>query len=273
MNSQFLFSIKVTTSPQKDILKHIADYLAQKNTLVPLTVFSVNPEIVIEARKNSIFRDILNKSDINLPDGAGVVWAVNRELRRVSGVSRAPRVLRVSGIDFMEELVGLAAQKGYPVALIGGRDGVCEKTLNNLQKRHSGLTGWAEEIGEIKLDKLDQLDMFKKLARRIIENRIKLVFVGLGAPKQEFFIKAISHQLSAIRQSESSNLKADSLIFMSVGGAFDILAGKLSRAPQIVRQLNLEWLWRLGREPRRIKRQFNLLKFIILVIRERSMVK
>lgn len=193
----------------------------------------------------------------------------------------------------MEDLVRLAAQRGYPIALIGGRSGVAVEALECLKKRHTGLHGWAVEAPEFDLEYMgspakyelrirnydegqkdrtssfvlhnskfvipltgDLEDHIKQLARRIVERGTRLIFVGLGAPKQEYLIENAKCQML--------NAKCP-LIFMSVGGAFDIIAGRVKRAPAVVRWMGFEWLWRLVRQPWRLRRQLALVKFLWLL--------
>jgi N-acetylglucosaminyldiphosphoundecaprenol N-acetyl-beta-D-mannosaminyltransferase len=256
LNLSHILNIKVTTSHKKDIISSIENYLSQKKSSSHLQIFSINPEIIVAAQKNPNYSKILNSGDINLPDGIGIVWA----LKHLSLITY--HLSRTSGIDLMEDLIKLAVLKDYQVAFIGGRDNTAQKALEVLQKKYSGLSGWSQEPLEYKLENkevgIKNNEYFEKLALRIKQSNVKLVFVGLGAPKQEFFIN-ILHSLFINHNS--------SLIFMSVGGAFDIISGKLPRAPRVLQLFNLEWLWRLILEPWRIKRQFSLIKFIYLVVR------
>lgn len=132
-------------------------------------------------------------------------------------------------------------------------------------RRTSGLKGWAVEPEEKTIE---------EISRKTVDSHTRIVFVGLGAPKQEFFIERMSEwvmrdggsgkQKNAFTRSPSN----PSLILMSVGGAFDIIAGRTPRAPLILRTIGLEWLWRLALEPWRWRRQVVLLKFLWLVIGE-----
>ena len=307
-----ILGIKITLNDKKDIINYVLDYL-QKKSGQPLVIFTPNPEQIIQARENPEFSRVLNRGDINLPDGQRLVWAdklvgsaqlaVDRQKPQTA--NRKPQtLLRIAGIEFMEELVKAAAKKDYPIALIGGREESAAGALNKLKQKYPGLKGWAEKSPEFRIrnqesgimDKkispdsmfiiqdssLQIKDYFNQLAKRIIRSNTKLVFVGLGAPKQEIFIKAISQQLSAVRQSEdgkpstrtqAEGLKVESspIILMSVGGAFDILSGKLPRVPKVLS--NLEFIWRLILEPGRFIRQLRLLKFIYLVYKQRFVLK
>ena len=291
LHSTSLLGIKITTSIKKDIILFVQKYLQQENVNHFLSIFSINPEIVIESQTNKAFQEILNTSSINLPDGTGVVWGLKKFEIRNSKFE----IKRISGIDFMQDLISLAASQNYPVAFIGGKNGVAQKAFENLQKKNLKLTGWAEETPEIKLSILDSRlkilekkeiyknpesmqnieEYFKQLAQRITDSGVKLVFVGLGAPKQEMFINYLESlpRRQAGRIHPPTGGPESPLIFMSIGGAFDIISGKLKRAPKLFQQLNLEWLWRLIQEPWRFVRQLKLLKFVFLVFKTRFMVE
>src|SRR3989344_3804413 len=113
---------------------------------------------------------------------------------------------------------------------------------------------------------------FQQLAGRIKETGVKLVFVGLGAPKQEYFISNLKSQISNLKNKKPTTHNPQPTtpcILMSVGGALDIFAGNLKRAPKIIQRLHLEWLWRLILEPRRFKRQLKLFTFVTMVLKKK----
>ncbi len=257
LSKQELLGVLINTDNKERLLKKAAEYLNHaKNT--PLTIVTPNPEQIVYAQKDKHFRDILNTADISLPDGVGIVWAL-----KISTIKKIP------GIEFMEDLVKLAAQKGQSVGLIGGRQGVAQKALQNLQKKYSGLTGWTEdgpemevENSKIKIQNHSQENYFQNLIAKIKKHNTKLLFIGLGVPKQEYFI-------TTLKTLFNTKLK-QSIILMSVGGAFDIFAGWLPRAPKLLRELGLEWVWRLILEPWRIKRQLKLITFVNLVLTSRK---
>ncbi len=275
-----ILGIKITTNDKKDIIDYIVKYLDRK-TAKPLTIFTPNPEQIIQAQQNFHFGDILNSGDINLPDGRGLVWAMRRIGYPKLGYKEFQKI---AGIDFMEDLLHIAAEKGHRVAFLGGRNRSAVEAFKNLKNKYPGLAGWGKEVPELKFKKIDAEEKssqnifksliinhqsptetehyFRNLAKQIITDDIRLVFVGLGAPKQEFFIQNLK---SHIRKYQSP------LILMSVGGAFDILAGKLPRVPAFMK--NLEFLWRLVLEPQRFFRQLRLVKFVYLVLRQQFVVK
>ncbi len=272
LKSTKILGISVTTESKKSILEYIEKYLEEaiSDTRKVIRVVTPNPEQIVRAQKDPHFAKILNQADVALPDGIGLVAAIRLRNFRFQISNLKLKIKRIHGVDFMEDLVGLAAKQGYPIGLIGGRGGVAVEALECLKAQYPELVGWAmePEDGEF-------LEKIKKTNTRI-------VFVGLGAPKQEFFMEQLVLSLRAKRSNLYQNGIAtsarrsvgpprnDGVILMSVGGSFDILARRVPRAPFLIRSLGLEWLWRLGRQPWRLGRQLALLRFIFLVLAEKS---
>jgi N-acetylglucosaminyldiphosphoundecaprenol N-acetyl-beta-D-mannosaminyltransferase len=117
-----------------------------------------------------------------------------------------------------------------------------------------------------------------RLIREVTRSRIDILFVGLGAPKQEYFIEQFSEAWLRAEKLMKRRIEPDvplvelhPLIIMAVGGSFDIITGKTPRAPMVMRERGFEWLWRLFRQPWRLKRQFALLRFILLSVKARML--
>lgn len=239
-----ILGIPVTTDSKENILEYTEKYLekSSEKRKKPFVIVTPNPEQIVYAQEDSHFAKILNQADVMVPDGIGLAIVIKRT--------------RIPGVEFMEDLVELAAKRGYPIALIGGKGGVAVEALECLQKMYPGFSGWAIE---------PEGKTIEEIGRKITNTKTRIVFVGLGAPKQENFIEKL--------KVESLKLKvAVPLALMSVGGAFDMLAGRVKRAPFLIRSIGLEWLWRLMREPWRWRRQLALLKFLWLVARDRGRV-
>jgi len=293
LKSQKILEIKLTASSKQDILEYLRKYLSQrpksfpKLLLKPLLIVTPNPEQIVFARQNPRFDCLLNQADVALPDGVGIVWA-NRFLNQKTKIQRIP------GIEFMQDLVKLAAEQGHQIGLIGGRGGLALEALECLQRKHPGLVGWAEDGPELEFEsegpnqqynnitikqcgKDNTEHYFLQVAEKILRTSTRLVFVGLGAPKQEFFCEKLASSIQHLADSKTQTLNAKSyplsavspLVLMSVGGSFDMLAGRIKRAPLFLRQIGLEWLWRLVRQPWRLHRQIALVKFIFFVLLER----
>ena len=265
-----LLGIHIAVQSREILLDEVKKYLDQsdKKLQKSLIIFTPNTEQLVLAQKNTEFANVRNQADIAIPDTGGVVWAGHMLTK--NGPKQA-----IPGVEFLEDLAAIAANRHIPIGLIGGRGDTAIKTFECLRNKYHGLEGWA-----IKPESFHVTDIAKKIQR----TGTKIVFVGLGAPKQEFFIEALSHQLSVarlvgapakrVRQSDSRKLKAEGCILMAVGGSFDIIANKLPRAPKFIRRLRVpffqrkigfEWMWRLILEPWRLRRQLSLVKFIFLV--------
>jgi N-acetylglucosaminyldiphosphoundecaprenol N-acetyl-beta-D-mannosaminyltransferase len=185
-------------------------------------IVTPNPEFLVDAQQDLEFKNILNKADLSIPDGRG--------LRIGTDI-----VCNTPGIDLMETLVKLSAEKGFTTGFLGGRNQVAEKTVERLQKKYQNLKVPYISEEPTKIPKLD------------------ILFVAFGAPKQE---KWIDKNLDKIPVK----------VAMGVGGAFDYISGKVPRAPKLLRDLGLEWLFRLIVQPWRIKRQLKLLRYLWLVL-------
>jgi len=194
-------------------------------------VVTPNPEIITQAQSDPVLATILNSADLAIPDGAGL---------RLAGIKNT-----TPGVELMRELIKLAATNNWGIGLYGGRGNSAKLALAKLQAQHPNLKGWAMAAPELKIgEKLDA--EYKKIISEIKQNNTKLVFIALGAPKQEYFMDQLK----------------SSVVLMVVGGSFDEIAGLVMPAPRIVRQLGLKWLWRLVFQPWRITRQLRLIKFI-----------
>lgn len=188
-----------------------------------------NPEMLLAADKNFEFKRILQKTNLNIPDGTGIIWAAARH--------GTPLPERVTGTDLMQSL----CHKITPdvrVFLLGAAPGVAEKAAKKLQEhKHTNIVGtYAGSSSPLDDAKL----------RDLINNaRPDLLFVAYGAPKQEFWISRNLPHLPTVK------------VAMGVGGAFDFISGIQKRAPAWMRRIGLEWLYRLVQQPKRIVRIFN----------------
>jgi N-acetylglucosaminyldiphosphoundecaprenol N-acetyl-beta-D-mannosaminyltransferase len=261
LRTEEIFSLDLVSSSQEELLAYLGKAVGGGKRFFIVTP---NPEFVIASKKEPEFLAALNKADLRIPDGIGLLWA--REVlkeksflgRLWQGILVGGKVLGggiarevISGVDLMEGLCQLAARKGWSVYLLGARPGVAKRALAVLKKRYPELSGWAESGPRIKTQ--DAKRKTQKWVKKINQKRPTLLFVAMGMGKQERFI--------------SSNFKSLKVkLAMGVGGAFDYLAGEVPRAPVWARSMGLEWFYRLLREPWRFKRQLVLLKFIWLTL-------
>lgn len=201
-------------------------------------IVTPNPEILVAAQKDSRLKKILNEADLSIPDGIGL---------KLSGKIQNT----VPGTDLMEKLVELSAEKGFVVSFLGGREEVAGKCAECLKKKYPRLkVGFAGSGGEVDSE---GEEILTSDSGNFPLPPCDLLFVAFGHIKQEKWIV--------------NNLKKMPVkITMGVGGAFDYLSGNVSRAPEWVRRLGFEWLFRLMRQPRRIRRQLGLFEYLWLLI-------
>ena len=195
-------------------------------------VVTLNPEMVMRARREPDFRAILDSAGLLVPDGIGVVRALRRR-----GYGNA---VRVGGADLVEAYLPEAVERGERIALVGGFDDVAVRAAAELRRRHPGL--------DVVADGGDPTD---GTARRVAALAPHLVCAAYGAGRQERFLRDHLRTIGAAAG-------------IGVGGTLDYLAGRVRRAPAAVRSAGLEWLWRLALEPSRWRRQLVLPQFWVL---------
>lgn len=194
-------------------------------------IVTPNPEMVLAAQSDGDLRQILNKADLALPDGTGILWAAKK-----LGVDLKERV---TGTDFIYDLAGLASRRGEKMALIGGEHGVAQKAASELQKKFLNLEVRGFDCGKIS----DQIS--HEVLSAVEEWRPEVLVVGLGAGKQEKLISKILPQLPGVK------------IAIGVGGALDYISGRALRAPKRWQDSGVEWFWRVLHEPMRLPRILN----------------
>ena len=200
---------------------------------------------VMEARRDPELRRIHNASGLTTPDGMPMVWAGHR-----AGVAR---MRRVYGPDLMLEVCALAAERGWSSFFYGGGDGVPEQLAERLTARFPGLRvagTWSPPFRPLTPEEDEAI------VERINRSEADLVWVGLSTPKQERWMSAHVGRL-------------DAKALLGVGAAFDIHAGLLAQAPRWIQRSGLEWLYRMGREPRRLWRRYlrNNPRFVVEILR------
>ena len=203
-------------------------------------VVTPNAEIAYEALHDGQLHEMLNGADLMLPDGAGVVLA--------SKLLRTPVKQKVAGVDFAAGLLGILERNGQSLYLLGGKPGIGELAAQKMLEAHPQLriAGIADGYFQ------DEAPVVAK----INASGADALFVCLGAPKQERFM--VQHQ-----QELHVHLMA------GLGGSLDAFAGTVQRAPAWMIRLNLEWLYRLIREPKRFRRMLRLPKYLWAVMLKR----
>lgn len=205
-------------------------------------IFTPNPEIVMCAKEDEELKNILNSADLCTADGIGVVYA--------SKILGKPVPERVAGFDLVCALLERLSKTGEEVFLFGAKPGVAEAAKTKMEEKYPGLVISGTHNGYFKPE--DEAGIIEE----INGSGAKLLLVCLGAPKQEKWIAQNRDRLNA-------NL------CMGVGGTLDVFAGTAKRAPEIFIRLNLEWAYRILKQPSRIGRFAALPKFIVEVLKNR----
>lgn len=203
-------------------------------------VVTANAEIIMMCQQDKEYNNIVSEqADLVLPDGAGAVWA-----GRYLG-NEVPE--RVAGFDLYNQLLKLSADKGYKAYFFGGAPGVAEAAKNKAEELYPGVqivgcrNGYFTEAEE------------EAIIKEINDVAPDMLFVALGAPKQEKWLVKYRNQLKP-------------RVLMGIGGSFDVLAGKMERAPKWMQEASLEWAFRLYKQPSRFMRMLALPKFVLKVI-------
>ncbi len=261
------------------ILKVRFDYINLKQTLETVCQWSYgeekyyittpNPEILLEAQKNKKFLKILNRAELNIADGTGILWASkylkiveknnNKTIKILKWIFSLSTIIffpkyiksvlpeRVTGSDLMKEIC-----KNCPtnIFLLGAREGIAEKAKEKLEENNikSKITG---TYAGTPLPKDE-----KTIIKKINNSKANILFVAYGAPAQEIWIYNNLKKLNTIK------------VAIGIGGAFDFIAGTRKRAPKWIQNIGLEWLFRLLQQPKRIKRIYNAtIKFPFIILK------
>lgn len=221
---------------KKGTIDKISEFMVKGK---PTHIITLNAEIAYAAMENPDLRMLINQADLVTPDGIGIVWAA-----RHLGF---PVKERVTGIDMVYELCSMAIMKKWQVYLLGAAPQVAATAAKNLQLSYPNLDIVGVRDGYFKETEINTV------IQEIKAVNPDILLVGLGAPKQEFFINEYKDELGVP-------------VSVGVGGSFDVIAGVKQRAPEIMIKLNLEWLYRLITEPSRLKRQMVLPKFVFTIL-------
>ncbi|WP_034549682.1 WecB/TagA/CpsF family glycosyltransferase [Carnobacterium funditum] len=208
-------------------------------------VITANPEIVMYANCNDDYMKLLKRANFITADGIGII--------KGSKILGNPITERVTGYDLMLGLFHEAHTLKKKVYLLGSRQEVIELAVKKIEKEFPDITVVGYHNGYFNLSD-DQI------IKNVLDSNADMVFVGIGFPRQEKWIEQYLE-------------KADKGLVMGVGGSFDAFTGKVKRAPAVFIELNLEWFYRLIRQPFRFKRMLVLPKFLIAVRKEKKLAK
>ncbi len=211
-----------------------------------MQIVTINPEMIELANRDKEFSDVLNNAKLIIPDGSGIKLAL-----KLKGIKQE----QIPGVDFSKKLIEICSKENYKIALIGAKEEVIVKTVENLKKEFPNLNISYSRNGYFTPEEENQI------VTEIENSGAKLILSALGAPKQEIFNRKCKEQMP---QS----------VFIGVGGSFDVWAGTVERAPLLFRKFGCEWIYRTLKQPKRIKRIYKtlpmfLIKVIIEAIKEK----
>ena len=205
-------------------------------------VCTVNPEFVVTAQKDAVFRRVINRAALAFADGMGLLIAARR-----FGRGEFPE--RVAGVDVVETLAARSAERGYRLYFLGAQPGVAQKAIEVLMSRYPGMQVAGAYAGSPRAE--DEAAIVAKIQAA----QPNIVLVAYGAPRQDKWIARNMHRLPPA-------------VLMGVGGAFDFISGTTQRAPRWMQRVGLEWLHRFVKQPTRWRRMWNAVpRFLWLVWR------
>ena len=219
-----IFGVEVLAGNREELFSAAAELVDTGGA-----ISTVNPEILVDSLECEELRTALCDS-LCIPDGVGV----ERTIRRCGAFSE-----RLPGVELAEALLSVFAVR---LGIIGGKDGVAERAMKRLSEKYPSITPAFAASG-YGVDNERAVELIKSTAPDV-------VFVCLGSPKQEIFIKDVKGACEGV-------------LFIALGGSVDIYAGDKKRAPRVIRAVKCEWLYRIVREPQRIKRLPKLFRYAI----------
>lgn len=237
--------MRILGIPVDDVdMKRALDFVdsAIKNNELRQYILAINPEKVIALQRNNFLRSMSEKAALLIPDGIGVVLA----MRWLYGLPAT----RVPGSELMPNICREAVKNGYKIFLYGSKEDVNKAAVEKLRNTHPGIQIVGRSNGYLKENQMPNL------IREINGSGADILFIALGSPKQEQWIQTYLPKL---------NVK----VCQGIGGTLDTIVGVVRRAPVFFRWAGLEWLYRLVKEPKRIRRQIVLPIFALKVLKEK----
>lgn len=225
-----LFDYDVYSGTRAALVEEIGKDISQGKCNV---VFAINPLKVILANDDISIKKVLQDADILIPDGAGILYSAKRKKHHIKE--------RITGIDLMNDICGLAADIKAPIFIYGAVQENLEHAVKNLEKIYPDIkiagyiNGYEKDISYVN--------------RLINESGARILFVACGSPMQEKYIYD--------NKSELRNVN----FFLGVGGSIDVMSGNVKRAPGWIRRINMEWLYRAVLQPKRFSNLKKLIKF------------
>jgi N-acetylglucosaminyldiphosphoundecaprenol N-acetyl-beta-D-mannosaminyltransferase len=234
-----LFGLQISKMDMHQTVAYLADCIEKK---IMTQVITANPIMIMLALENQLFMNTMRQAELVVPDGEGIVWAAK--------FLKSPVSHRVAGYDLLHELLKLSQLKKWKVYLLGASEDVVYRAVQHIQMKYPT----CEIVGFHHGYFSDDQDHI--IIETIKKANPDILFVARSLDKQELWIS-------------KNKLHLQIPVMIGVGGSFDVLSGKLKRAPKFFRILKLEWFFRLLQEPKRYKRMFALPKFVYKIFKEK----
>ncbi|RYG36224.1 glycosyltransferase [bacterium] len=224
----------------------MSDAMAKLETFVasgkPHFVITADASSIVQAQTDPDLKALYDRADLVTPDSAGVLWASPRFGHKLTE--------RVSGVDMVDHVCALSAEKGYRVYFLGAAPGIAELAAERMRLRYPGchIVGARHGYFPAESDTV--------IAEEVAKENPDFLFVAMGIPRQEKFILATQKIIGA-------------RVAMGVGGSLDVFSGTVKRAPKLMQKMRLEWAWRFMLNPKKIGKVMLLPKFIGLVLRSK----
>jgi len=263
-----ILEIPFDTITEEEIIKKVKTTIQENNK--QLFIATPNPEMLLKAQKNIKLKKILQYTHINTPDGIGILWASkyiglskkykSKLFKIIKGITTLIKIpilnnnnstlkTRITGADLMRKICA-SNIKNAKIFLLGGKTNITKKTKEILEIKYKCNVVGTNSSSSNKSN-------YQNIRKEISKTKPNILFVAFGTPKQEIWINDNLKQIPSVK------------IAIGIGGTFDFISGKITRAPKIMQKLGLEWLWRLLKQPSRIKRIYNAtIAFPIKVIKE-----
>jgi len=238
-----LFGVRVHAVSMDEAIQHILRFVREST---PRQVVTADSSMVVMAQGDDHLRDIINRADLVTPDSIGILWACRRR-----GIV-VPE--RVSGVDIVMRLAQISAQTGLRLYFLGAQPGVAEEAAQRLQARYPGVCVAGCQHGYF------PPEAEPEIVRQIRDAQPDVLCVAMGIPKQEKWIDRYRHVLKVP-------------VSIGVGGTFDVLSGRVRRAPLWMQRIGMEWLWRVGHNPRKISKVMLLPRFVWMVLTNQNAIE
>jgi N-acetylglucosaminyldiphosphoundecaprenol N-acetyl-beta-D-mannosaminyltransferase len=235
-----ILHITVNSYSPEEVVEQLEKAIAEP---VFTHIITADSLALVRSRESEAFRAIMERAEMVIADGAGIVWA--------SDFLGTPLKGRVPGVALVETLCRLSVGKGWNLYFLGGKPGVIEAALAEMQKEFA-VRACGQHHGYFTPSSPEEDEIIEAIS----SSKAQIVFVALGVPRQELFIQRL-------------RARGVKCVAIGVGGSFDVISRQLPRAPILMQRCGLEWLFRLYLEPTRVARMLKIPIFVLQVLRQK----